>query len=176
MVLISSQTASASASLAFESGIDTTYDEYVIYFVNYHPSYNGARMGFQVNASGQTGYNENMTTTFLNSHHSEADDAASLDYQTAEDQANGTAVQYITRETGNDDDQSASGELHLFAFGADEEIKNWYARTQNNYHVDYSMDNIVAGYINTESPITQIRFSTESGNIDSGTFYLYGIK
>ena len=35
MVLISSQTASASASLAFESGIDTTYDEYVIYFVNY---------------------------------------------------------------------------------------------------------------------------------------------
>ena len=37
MVFISSQTASSSSSLSFTSGIDSTYDEYVFYFVGCHP-------------------------------------------------------------------------------------------------------------------------------------------
>jgi hypothetical protein len=35
MVLISSQTASASASIDFTSGIDSTYKEYQFYFIEY---------------------------------------------------------------------------------------------------------------------------------------------
>jgi len=38
MVFISKATASASASIEFTSGIDSTYKEYVFYFVNIHPS------------------------------------------------------------------------------------------------------------------------------------------
>ena len=38
MVLISSQTASASASISFTTGIDSTYKEYQFYFINIRPS------------------------------------------------------------------------------------------------------------------------------------------
>ena len=38
LILLSTQTASASASISFTSGIDSTYKEYIFYFVNIHPS------------------------------------------------------------------------------------------------------------------------------------------
>jgi hypothetical protein len=44
MVLISSQTASASASISFTTGIDSTYKEYVFYFVNIHPATNNINL------------------------------------------------------------------------------------------------------------------------------------
>jgi hypothetical protein len=40
MVFISSQTASASASISFTTGIDSTYKEYQFYFVNIHAQFN----------------------------------------------------------------------------------------------------------------------------------------
>jgi hypothetical protein len=42
LVLLSTQTASSSASLSFTSGIDSTYDSYVFKFINIHPQ-NDAR-------------------------------------------------------------------------------------------------------------------------------------
>jgi acyl-CoA hydrolase len=41
---ISKATASASASIEFTSGIDSTYKEYVFYFVNMHPSTDGVKI------------------------------------------------------------------------------------------------------------------------------------
>jgi hypothetical protein len=38
LTLISSQTASASASISFTTGIDSTYDEYIFKFINIHPA------------------------------------------------------------------------------------------------------------------------------------------
>jgi hypothetical protein len=42
MVLLSTQTASASASISFTTGIDSTYKEYMFIFNNIHPATNGA--------------------------------------------------------------------------------------------------------------------------------------
>jgi hypothetical protein len=38
LVLLSTQTASASANISFTSGIDSTYDEYIFKFINIHPA------------------------------------------------------------------------------------------------------------------------------------------
>jgi hypothetical protein len=38
LVLLSTQTASASASISFTTGIDSTYKEYMFIFNNIHPS------------------------------------------------------------------------------------------------------------------------------------------
>jgi hypothetical protein len=38
LVLLSTQTASASANISFTTGIDSTYDEYIFKFINIHPS------------------------------------------------------------------------------------------------------------------------------------------
>jgi hypothetical protein len=61
---ISTATASSSASIEFTSGIDSTYKEYVFYFVNMHPATDGATFQFQGNASGESGYNENYIYLF----------------------------------------------------------------------------------------------------------------
>jgi hypothetical protein len=44
--LISTQTASSSASINFTSGLDSTYKHYVFKFYNFHPQNNAVRLKF----------------------------------------------------------------------------------------------------------------------------------
>ena len=37
------------------------------------------------------------------------------------------------------------------------------------------MNNFIAGYVNTTTALTRVRFKFESGNIDSGTIKMYGV-
>jgi FlaG/FlaF family flagellin (archaellin) len=113
---ISSQTASASASLSFTSGIDSTYDVYEFHFINIHPATDNVDFTFQVNAAGQSGFNEVMTTTTFYAYHNEAGSATALTYDGNEDQAQGTGYQKIlSYDTGNAADESVSGILTLYA-------------------------------------------------------------
>jgi hypothetical protein len=68
--LISTQTASASATIDFTSGIDDTYDSYVFKFINIHPETDGTHLqvGFR---DGSTAYDATMTTTFFRAGHAE---------------------------------------------------------------------------------------------------------
>ena len=45
-----------------------------------------------------------------------------------------------------------------------------------NYMTEQGYDDFTAGYFNTTSAINAIQYKFESGNIDSGTIKLYGIK
>ena len=86
-VLIQSQTASSSASISFTTGLDNTYDEYIFYYINIRPATNRAKFLFQVNASGQTGFNEAMTTTsFIAYNRAASAGSTSLGYRTGADQ------------------------------------------------------------------------------------------
>ena len=71
MVLINSQTASASASISFTTGIDSTYKEYQFWFVNCHPSSNGARLTFNLSSDSGSNYNVTKTTTVFKAFHKE---------------------------------------------------------------------------------------------------------
>lgn len=176
MVLVSSATASASATIDFTSGIDSTYKEYIFYFVNIHPATDAAYFTFQANAVGGSGFNETMTTTQFRTQHNEADTVASLDYQTASDQAQGTSYQHISRPLGSDNDQSMSGYLHLFNPSSTTYVKHFIANTNVYIHVDYSQNAYTAGYFNTTSAIDQISFKMSSGNIDDGKILCFGLN
>ena len=63
LTLISSATASSSASISFTSGIDSTYDEYQFWCVDIHPASANVPFAFQVNASGQSGFNETIASS-----------------------------------------------------------------------------------------------------------------
>ena len=65
MVFISKSTASASATIDFTSGIDSTYKEYVFILNNIHPATDGAEFGFQVDTGTNTDYNIACTSTFF---------------------------------------------------------------------------------------------------------------
>ena len=175
VVLLSSQTASGSASLTFSSGITSTYGEYIFKFYNINPATNEADLTFQANAAGASGYNETMTTTSFRVKHDEADSYTGLEYQTATDQAQGTSYQMIMANTGSGSDESSVGELHLFNPSSTTYVKHFYTQTNNYISDQASYGNFIAGYFNTTTAIDDIQFKMDSGNFD-GTIKMWGVK
>ena len=176
MTLLSTQTASSSATISFTSGIDSTYDEYVFKFIDIHPATDEAYLTFQGNAAGGSGYNETITSTDFRAYNAEDGSATALQYSAAFDQAQGTSFQPITQEIGNDNDQCASGTLQIFAPSDTTFVKHFLSASQYSWAGDYTMRDFTAGYFNTTSAIDEIQFKMSSGNIDSGVIKLYGIS
>ena len=119
MVFIKKLTASSSSTLSFVDGtsdvvLDSTYKEYLFTFKNIHAATDNTQITFQANASGGSGYNETITSTYFQAYNNEADNDRSLSYVTSRDQAQGTSFQKIADGLGTDNDQSASGFLHIF--------------------------------------------------------------
>ena len=174
MVLLSTQTASSSASISFTSGIDSTYKEYMFIFNNIHPA-SQSNFTFQVNASGQTGFNETMTTTAFRATHFESGVSASLDYKTNIDQAQGTSYQVMAEQINTGNDESCSGTLHLFNPSNTTYVKHFITNLSAYMDSTTAHNYFTAGYINTTSAITEIDFKMSTGNIDDGTIQMFGI-
>ena len=175
LTLISSATASGSSSVEFTSGIDSSYDEYVFYFVDVNPATNDQDFSFQVNASGQSGYNESITSTYFATVAREDGVDASLGYDTGEDQANGTGEQTLTRRQKSDADTCVVGQLHLFAPSNTSKVTHFQSRISGTTNTDQAQNVFVGGYINVTAAITSIRFKFASGNFD-GNIYMYGVS
>jgi hypothetical protein len=176
MTLISSQTASGSASIEFTSGIDSTYPIYKFEFINIHPATDGAYFQFNMSTDSGSNYNVTKTTTAFNAQHSEAGTDPGIGYQTADDLAQSTGFQTLLEGIGNGADESAAGTLTLFNPSSTTYVKHFIARGSLYYDGNYIFDAHIAGYANTTSAVDAIKFVMSSGNIDSGTIKLYGIK
>lgn len=176
-ILLSTATASSSASLSFT--LPTAYKQVTFGFYNIAPATNTADFSFQVNASGQAGYNETMTTTYFHAYHRENDEAnPSLLYVAAADQAQGTAYQKLGEYLGSDATESMAGELNLFNPASTTYVKHFNGRFVENdgSPPSYARDQYPAGYINVTAAITNIDFKMSSGNISTGKIKMWGIK
>ena len=172
---ISTATASGSATLDITSGIDSTYRLYIFTLIDIHPATNTAELGFQVNASDESGFGETVTSTFFRTALGENDSDANLTYRTAGDQANGTGYQLLTDDVGADNDQCCSGQLWLFNPSDTTYVTHFYSRINGILDGDQSKDHYVSGYFNETTGIDEISFKFSSGNIDSGTITMYGV-
>jgi len=174
MVFISSQTASASASISFTTGIDSTYKEYVFYFVNIHTS-GTANFSFNGSTDGGSNYNTTKTTTHFTPGHDEADTSTYLDYDTGKDLAQSTAFQHLGYGITTGNDESLSGYMHLFNPSSTTYVKHFIASVQY-YDSSYSQNSFVAGYMNTTSAVNAVQFKMSSGNIDDGKILMFGVN
>ena len=177
MVLLSTQTASASASISFTTGIDSTYKEYMFIFNNCHPSTGTVDIAFNGSTDGGSNYNVTKTSSAFQASHDEADTGTELIYNTDRDLAQSTSDQLFSLQIGNDNDQSVSGYLHLFNPSDTTFVKHYISRV-NGYNAasgGYSQDFNVGGYFNTTSAINAIKFNFNAGNIDDGTIQMFGI-
>ena len=180
MIFIKKLTASSSATLSFVDGtdgvvLDNTYKEYVFTLNNIHPQTDAVNTTFQASTDGGSNYNTTITSTFFRAAHDEADSFGNLVYGSPQDQAQGTAFQILNYQTGNDNDQSATGILHLFNPSSTTFVKHFIYNGQDAGYSDITNERFVAGYFNTTNPIDGVRFQMESGNIDAGDICLYGI-
>ena len=176
LVLLSTQTASASATISFTTGLDSTYDEYVFKFINIHPSVNEANLMVNFSTDNGSNYNVTKTTTRFYAYHGEDDASTLLGYLTGVDLAQSTADQEFIRGIGSDNDQAGVGTLQLFNPSSTVFVKHFIGRSSTAQASDYAEDDYLAGYCNTTSAVDAVRFQMSSGNIDDGIIKLYGVK
>jgi len=177
MTLISTSTASSSATIDITSGIDSTYKEYIFKFIDIHQATDGADFQFQVDTGTNTSYNQTITSMGILSYHQEDGSAAALGAHSGSAILHQeTGFQDLGRSLGNDNDQSLSGELHLFEPSSTTFVKHFMGVINEAANDNGTNQRFVAGYVNTTTAITRIRFKADSGNIDSGTIKMYGIK
>jgi len=180
LIHIKTVTASSSSTISFVNGssdvvLDSTYPIYFFKIINAHPASDDQNLQFNFTTDG-TNFNVTKTSTSFGADHNEADSTAQLQYKSGNDLAQSTGEQSIGASTGADNDQASSGELTLFNPSSTTFVKHFISRSSQARHSDGAQDFFTAGYCNTTSAITGIRFKFQSGNIDSGTFKLYGLK
>jgi hypothetical protein len=177
-ILISSTTFTNQANVSITSGIDSTFVKYMFVCLNINLATNNTPFKFQVNASGQSGFNENITSTFFKAFHGTNDNTVGPSYNTGDDQAGTDAVyQSLTENCGNEADEIASGILYLYDPAGTTFVKHFHSRfySTHEYGNGSTLDNYASGYINVTAAITQIDFKAASGNFD-GTIKMYGIN
>ena len=176
LVLLSEDT-DGGATVEFD--IPPGYASVEWHFYNMHPASedgDNRQFMFQVNAVGESGFNETMTSTSIDMYHSESDSSTSLGYNGSRDQAQGTSYQQLIYGLGADNDQSCSGVLTIYDPSSTTYVKHFMSTVNSSYFSDAAMINMVGGYINTTGAIDEIEFKMSSGNIDSGIIRMYGVR
>jgi hypothetical protein len=174
ITLISSQTASNSATLSFTSGLTSTYKAYKFVFVNIQPRTDNVEFQFNLSSDSGSNYNVTKTSTAHHAYHDEPDTNTALLYLGL-GLAQSTGFQSIRGEIGNGADENTGGSLLLFNPSSTTYVKHYIVNTSTYTYHNYNGNTFVSGYGNTTSAINAIQFKMSSGNFD-GKIYLYGIK
>ena len=176
LILLSTQTASDSASVSFTTGIDSTYDLYIFRFIDINPATDAADLTFQVSTDGGSTYGEYITSTFFYAYHFDST-GQGLQYWTSGDLAQSTSYQKLVTSTANDADASCVGELHLFTPSNTTYVKQFYSTMTSMFSGSGAVgaeNDYVAGYVNITPAVNAINFKMDSGNFD-GQIKMYGL-
>ena len=156
---------------------DSTYPVYLIKYINVFSS-TGQNIAMNFTTNG-TDWNLNQVTSAWVAEHSENDsDVARTDYSESYDQVGTDQVVFNINKGGleNASDASASGEMYIFNPSSTTFAKHFMSRANSLSEYPGSTDNFVAGYVNSTSAVTGIRWHVVSSGTLSGTFLLYGLK
>ena len=182
IVPIKTLTASSSANLSFVHGtsdvvLDSTYRTYIFKWINVHPATDNVHL--QVNfRDGGSSYDATKTTTIFEAFaYEDGSSGTGLRYDAnSQDLAQSTSAHTIQLYIDNDNDSSSSGELFLFSPSSTTYVKHFMSKGSGVWDGGGNNHKYTAGYCNTTTAIDGVQFAMSSGNIDAGTFKLYGIK
>ena len=176
VVLLSSQTASDSASLTITSGITSTYTSYILKFYYFYPATDYANLQINFSTDGGSNYAANIVSTYFSSQHSDDGSSSTLAYDTSADLADSDNYQDLVGNTGNDGSKGASGELYLFNPASTTYVKHFNSRFSSWRATDILQNSFAGGYCNTTSAINAISVKFASGNITAGKLKMWGVK
>ena len=174
LVLISTTTATDASTTSITSGIDSTYKEYIIKFINYHADNDNPRPYFQVSTDGGSSYGVTATSTAFRAYNKEDGSGQGLEYTTGQDVAQSTSFFSISDVyLNNEADENINGFLHLFDPSNTTFVKHFIGQFSGMNNLE-NIHGFGAGYFNTTSAIDAIQFKNSAGNHD-GIFKLYGV-
>lgn len=175
LILLSTATASASATVDFTSSIDSTYDEYVLVGVGVVPATDAVAAYIRVSEDAGSTWKSAATdykySGYVYGISAGAGGSAGGATSAQIELSHGTTV-------GNASTKGFNFKLHFFKPSSTALHKTFEA-TPIGYETsggDYYTLIKAGTYIGTVNAITGIRFLFSSGNISSGNFYLYGVK
>jgi len=182
LVLISTTTISDASTVSITSGLDSTYKEYIFKFYNIHPNVDADLFVFNFSVDGGSNYNVSKNTTMFGAAHAANGASNVFQYFDGLDLNNGTGLQYLSDNISGDNEDSLSGELHLFEPSNTTFVKHFCASVNYVRNDDRQENYYLSGYANTTSAIDAIQFSMTSGggsgthNVQSGVIKLYGVS
>jgi hypothetical protein len=165
VLLATTNVTSGVAQVDFTSGIDSTYKNYMITFTKVHPATAGQKLVMRISHSGTFQTSNNYIFAGSGS-------------------ANGTAINVgdggtdrftIVENIGAGGDQCANGEIILCDPSGTGFGQQFYSNSISQSSTSQARREIFGGFYNSGTAIDGVRFYMSSGNIDSGTFKLYGI-
>lgn len=176
LILLSTQTASNSATISFTSGLSSTYDAYEFHFINVKVATDATDFRFQGSTNGGSTYGVTVTDNFFQAYLAENNTSGIVEYASSRDIAQGTFDIILTNGVKNDADNAITGTLQIFNPSSTTYVKHYISRCSSNWDGVGEMDTYKGGYFNTTSAINAIQFKMGSGNIVDGVFKLYGLK
>ena len=171
--LLTTATASSSATLDFTSNINSNYDSYIFKLYNIHAS-EGQIFKIHFSVDGGSNYNVSKTTTYWGINHQEDDGAALAYYNASADQSNSTAAFNISRGVSTSNDDNCSGTVFLFAPSSTTFVKAFWVLYNELNNTPGINQTFPAGYCNTTSAIDAVRFECSAGTFD-GIIKMYGV-
>jgi len=186
VVLLTETTGSSVSEIEFTSKITSTYGEYIFRFYNLNPETDGTAFTVNFSTDGGSNYNMAKISTGWLAQQKEDGSSTSLGYQTGMDLPTGgssagvTNDQILAQYIGDDADQNAAGELHLFNPSSTTYVKHWLSRMsvsfdQNGSSDPRAQDVFTGGYINSTDDVDAVEFKMASGDFD-GTIKMWGVK
>ncbi len=168
LVLLEQHTASSSATLSFTTCITSSYDEYMIEFVNIIPATDSTTLNMIVSTDGGSTYD----TT---SGHYKAYNQYFYSGGTGIDTLATTGIN-VTISLSNSSNYGYCGSWKLFSPLSTAVYKHFHGIGMNQQSGlgDIVRRDVIALYLSTTA-INAIRFSFSSGNIASGTIRIYGV-
>ena len=180
LVLLNTTTASGAANVTFGSSLITsTYDLYIVKWINVNPETDGTQLRFNGSTDGGSTYNITKTTTAWQAYYNESGGATyGLQYLAGSDLADtdaGTTYQKVSGDIGGDADESTSGEMHLYSPSSTTFTKHFYVRASEIGSGNQAGDWYIGGMFTNTAAINAIQFKMSTGNLD-GIFKLYGLS
>lgn len=170
LVLLSTQTASASADIQFTSGITSAYKKYIIDVINHIPATDATSLYMRMSLDGGSTYGgasdysyNNITLIELGGVVASSDNANSFIHLTG-----GSGV-------GNASGEGLCARIEIFNPAGTTMQKNVSFHTSLINESSALVTIIGSGRLKSNSAVNAIQLYSASGNITSGTFKLYGV-
>lgn len=165
-VLISSATASSSATIDFTSISNTVYDSYRLVIRDFLPATNGVNLWLRTSASGV------FRSTADYSHQALRWTTSALGYDGATAAASGIVLDAVADAMSN----VGGGSFVVDFFNCSNTSTSKKCVIQGYYYGTTNLGTIGSGISSPSTAVDGFRLLMSSGNIASGKVYLYGVK
>jgi hypothetical protein len=172
---LESSTLSNVTSATFTT-FSTDHKLHLFKFWEISPATDAVNFTVQFNVTGQSGFNETLTTTYMRSYNNEANNSNAMEFDNTLQQPGEITQNYgvLADSLSNTSEKSLAGEMYLYDAAGTVFRPDYHAHCVYGHSSTRAQTTWTSGMINQSPAIIAVDFKMSSGNMD-GIITLYGI-